>query len=295
MPSDCQKTAQLLDGNICAQVYQNQLKAEIQNHLITHENRPGLAVIQIGSDPASTLYINKKKSACAWVNIETFSHQLAHHTSESELLQLIEHLNHEANIHGILVQMPLPRHINPLNIIEAIRPSKDVDGLHPHALGHLIQKDPTFTPCTPYGIQLMLQHYQLSLSGLNTVIVGSSITVGRPIGLMCLNENATITLCHSATRHLKDHIQTADCLITAIGNPHVIDPNWLTDYLMIIDVGIHRSPEGRVMGDIPQHAALHRTQWLTPVPGGVGPMTVTALLLNTWQAYQRQNQHKIET
>ena len=293
MASDCQKTAQLLDGNICAQVYQNQLKAEIQNHLITHENRPGLAVIQIGSDPASTLYINKKKSACAWVNIETFSHQLAHHTSESELLQLIEQLNYDSSIHGILVQMPLPKHMNSLNIIEAIHPDKDVDGLHPHALGNLIQKKPTFTPCTPYGIQLMLYHYQLNLSGLNTVIVGSSITVGRPIGLMCLNENATITLCHSATQNLKRHIQTADCLIAAIGNPDVIDPDWLTNHSIIIDVGINRSIEGSVIGDIPYETALYRTQWLTPVPGGVGPMTVTALLLNTWKAYQNQISSKI--
>jgi methylenetetrahydrofolate dehydrogenase (NADP+) / methenyltetrahydrofolate cyclohydrolase len=281
-----QQPAQLLDGQHCATWHMKQLKQHIKSHGHTATNPPGLAVIQVGSDPASSIYVRKKREACKAVGIQTFHHDLPVQTTQQHLLTLIKSLNEQPNIHGILMQLPLPQHIDKQAVIEAIDPKKDVDGIHPYTLGRLAQKCPIFQPCTPYGILLLLEYAKRPILGLNTVIVGASTIVGRPAALSFLSAGATVTLCHTETTHLSHHIQQAECLIVAIGNPNVIDAAWIKPGSIVIDVGINRTPEGRLIGDIPFEAARKRAGWITPVPGGVGPMTVTALLLNTWQAYQ---------
>lgn len=280
------KPAQMIDGQYCATWHMKQLKQSIESHAHTASNPPGLAVIQVGSNPASSIYVRKKRDACQAVGIQTFNHDLPTQTTQKHLLTLIQSLNEQPNIHGILIQLPLPQHIDKQAVIESIDPKKDVDGIHPYNLGRLAQKCPTFQPCTPYGILLLLENAKRPILGINTVIVGASAIVGRPAALSFLSAGATVTLCHTETKDLSHHVQQAECLIVAIGNPNVIDAAWIKPGSIIIDVGINRTPEGRLIGDIPFEAARQRAGWITPVPGGVGPMTVTALLLNTWKAYQ---------
>ena len=278
----------ILDGKHCADTQLKHLKKTIENSPTV--KRPGLAVIQVGNHSASNIYVNNKRRACQKVGIQTFDYDLKESTTEQALINQVQTLNSHEDVHGILIQLPLPSHINEQNILETIKPEKDVDGFHPYNIGRLAQKKPTLQPCTPLGIKMLLDFYGLKLDGLHTVIVGASNIVGRPAALNCLLANATVTVCHKATTNLAWHVQNADCLIVAIGNPNVIQASWIKSGAIIIDVGINRTENGGIIGDVPFKAASARAEWITPVPGGVGPMTVAALMHNTWQAFQQQLQ-----
>jgi methylenetetrahydrofolate dehydrogenase (NADP+) / methenyltetrahydrofolate cyclohydrolase len=278
--------ASLLSGKKLAQTKQQILKniiAEQDNTLPPH-----LTVIVIGNDVASHIYVNKKQQTARNVGIKSSLISLASETSESELLEKINTLNNDNTVHGILVQLPLPNHISTHAILLAIKPEKDVDGFHPFNLGCLAQKSPTLRPCTPYGIIQLLEDYHINLTGLHAVIIGTSPIVGLPMALELLMAKATITACHQQTTDLAKHTKQADLLISAVGKPHFINQEHIKPGAIIVDVGITRLDNGKIVGDINFDAVKDIAQAITPVPGGVGPMTVTALLQNTLQAYQQQ-------
>ena len=249
---------------------------------------PALAVIQVGDDPASSVYVNNKIKACADAGITSLSYRLETTISQSVLLTLIDELNQNSDVDGILVQLPLPSHINKSIIIEHIAPSKDVDGFHPYNLGRLAQGNPNLRPCTPYGIIQLLQYYDLSLSGLHAVVVGASNIVGRPMALELLLAGATVTICHRATRALENHVRMADLIVIATGSYDVVKTDWLHAKQIIVDVGMHRRENGSLHGDMDYSEAHRRVAWITPVPGGVGPMTICMLLQNTLYAADNQ-------
>lgn len=274
-------TAHLLDGKLVAAHYQHQLMQQLQQT----KRAPGLAVILVGEDAASTVYVNHKRKACESLGFYSEAYFLPATTTEAELLKLIDTLNQSHIIDGILVQLPLPAHIDKQRVIEHIHPAKDVDGFHPYNFGRLAQGYPALRPCTPYGIMKLLQYYDLSVAGKNAVIVGSSTIVGRPMALELLHAKATPTVCHRATQNLKEHVEHADLVIVAAGQQDVVDVSWLKPHQIVIDVGIHRLADGRLRGDVDFHAANEIVAWLTPVPFGIGPMTICMLLHNTVQAY----------
>lgn len=274
------KPAHIIDGKKIADQLLAQLKIEIQKA----KSPPTLAVILVGEDPASKIYVAHKNTACQTVGIKSLSYNLPTTTSQSELLALIETLNQNPNVHGILVQLPLPVHINEAVIVEAISPQKDVDGFHPCNIGRLAQKHPVLRPCTPYGIILLLKHIQFDFKKSHAVIVGASNIVGRPMALELLIEHATITVCHRYTQNLEAHVKSADLVVVAVGKPELIKGDWIKPGATVIDVGINRLPNGKLMGDVEFEAARQRAKWITPVPGGVGPMTVAVLLQNTVMA-----------
>lgn len=275
-------TAVILDGKQVAQTLQLELK-NIINAQCTH--KPSLAVILVGTHEASQIYVNHKIKACQFVGIESVITKLDESIIEDDLIKQIHQLNNDDAIHGILVQLPLPRHINLNKIIESINPAKDVDGFHPYHLGRLAKGNPSFLrPCTPYGIIQLLNYYNYSLYGKHVVVVGTSNIVGRPMILECLLAKATVTACHSATQNIEKHIEMADIVIVATGNYDVIKAGWFQPHQIIIDVGIHRDLQGNIHGDIDFATAVNKVQAITPVPGGIGPMTITALLQNTVQA-----------
>jgi len=274
--------AQILNGKKVAAIIRAQLAAKIQARLQKGLCRPGLAVIQVGTDPASSIYVKNKRIACEQVGIHSEAYDLPENTKQEELCALINQLNHNKNIHGVLVQLPLPAHIDSHLIIERIDPSKDVDGFHPYNMGRLAQRRPLLRPCTPYGIITLLGHAQINLSGLNAVIVGASNIVGRPMALELLLANSTVTICHQKTQNLAQHIANADLLIVAIGHPGIIRSEWIKPNAIVIDVGINRGENGQLRGDIDFASAKQKASWITPVPGGVGPMTVSMLLHNTF-------------
>ena len=266
------------------------LKHSLTQHLTTlrqHGARvPGLAVILLGNDPASCIYVQHKRKACFDIGMHSVAYNLPAHTSEQELLELISSLNTQPEIDGILVQLPLPAHINTLHIIAHIDPCKDVDGFHPHNLGLLTAGNPFLRPCTPFGIIQLLEHYAITLEGLNAVVIGASNIVGRPMALELLLAKSSVSICHRATRSLEPYVRMADVLVVAAGVADIIQPAWLAPHQIVIDVGMHRLPNGSLRGDIDFAAASKRVAWITPVPGGVGPMTLCALLQNTLMAYQ---------
>lgn len=269
-----------------AQNIQSEIKAFIQTVQLEGLRPPSLAMIVIGNLPASLAYIKQKKRVCEQIGIA--SHLLTFPTLlESELLALIKKLNHDETIDGILIQLPLPEHINTFNILDAISPKKDVDGFHPDNMGLLAQGRPYFRACTPYGIMTLLESLPtLSLKGMNTVVVGASNIVGKPMTFELLNAQCTVTLCHAATQNLEKHIRYADLLVSAIGKPNVIKSDWIKPNSIVVDAGIIRTASGKITGDIDYATAFLKTKAITPVPGGVGPMTVAMLMKNTWQAYQ---------
>jgi len=277
-------TAQILDGKAVAQLQQSQLARNIEQWISNGQRKPALAVILIGEDPASQLYVDNKRRACEQVGISSVVYNLPTSISQAELLQFIDDFNADLNIDGILIQLPLPPHIDEHKIIERISPAKDVDGFHPYNLGRLAQRNPAFRPCTPYGVIKLLEHYQLILHGLNATIIGASNIVGRPMALELLNAGCTVTICHSGTRNLAQTLAEADIVIAAIGKPGVIRTNWLKQGSIIIDIGITRLADGKITGDIDFGSAKQVGSWITPVPGGIGPMTVSTLLLNTFYA-----------
>ena len=249
---------------------------------------PGLAVVLVGDDPASRVYVSMKEKACEQTGIFSREHKLPVETTEAQLLTLIDDLNKDERIDGILVQLPLPEQINEGKVLEAISPSKDVDGFHPYNVGRLVTGNPLFQPCTPYGVMKMLEASEVDLNGKEVVVVGRSNIVGKPVALMCLAQNATVTLCHSRTRNLDEQVRKADVLIAAVGRPEMIKGEWIKEGAVVIDVGVNRVGEKKLVGDVEFEAARKRASAITPVPGGVGPMTITMLLYNTLESAKRR-------
>jgi methylenetetrahydrofolate dehydrogenase (NADP+) / methenyltetrahydrofolate cyclohydrolase len=274
-------TANIIDGKAIAQQTRLALKHRLEHRRKENLITPGLAVILVGEDPASQIYVHNKRDACRETGINSFAYDLPQHTTELELLNLVYSLNADQKVHGILIQLPLPPSINTGHILESIDPKKDVDGFHPTNLGLLAQGRPFLRPCTPYGVMRLLDYEKIQLKGLNAVIVGTSNIVGKPMALELLNAGCTITLCHSATRDLQHPIQQADILVSAIGKAGVIQSIWIKPGAIVIDIGITRTPSGKLHGDIEFSTAKEIAGYITPVPGGVGPMTVAMLLENT--------------
>jgi len=275
--------AHIIDGKAIARKLRAAITTEVAQ-LETLGVRPGLAVVLVGDNPASKVYVGMKEKACRDVGIFSDEHTLPAETGEAELLALINRLNNDERIHGILVQLPLPKHINESRVLEAIAPHKDVDGFHPYNVGRLVTGKPAFRPCTPYGIMVMLQETGIDLTGKEVVIVGRSNIVGKPVAFMCLQQHATVTVCHTRTVDLPKKIAMADVLIAAVGRPEVIRGEWIKQGAVVIDVGVNRVGEKKLVGDVEFEAAAQRASHITPVPGGVGPMTITMLLQNTLQA-----------
>ncbi len=270
-------TAQLIDGKTLAATIRAEIAAEIK----TRKKQPGLAVILVGDDPASVIYVQNKRKACAEVGILSIYHHLPSDVSEEKLIALIQQLNNDPAIDGILLQLPLPAHIDSNKVLELIDPHKDVDGFHPYNLGRLAQRRPLLRPCTPFGIMKLLDSIQQEYKNKHAVIVGASNIVGRPMALELLMAGCTITICHRLTQDLATYVRQADILISAVGNPGIIQGDWIKPNATVIDVGMNRLPDGTVTGDVEWEPALKRAAWITPVPGGVGPMTVAMLLKNT--------------
>lgn len=274
-------SASLLDGRLLASLRRNELKKRIQTHINLGKQAPGLAVVLIGNDPASAIYVNNKRKACEEVGIISYSYDLTAETSQDELLNLIDTLNNSDQVDGILIQLPLPKHINEALIIEHIRPDKDVDGFHPYNLGRLAQRNPLLRPCTPLGIMNLLHHYHLNVKRKHAVVIGASNIVGRPMSLELLLAGATVTVCHKFTPDLKKYVEIADFIIIATGVKDLIAPDWLNSSQVLVDVGMHRLADGSLRGDVDFKKAVNKVGWITPVPGGVGPMTIVTLLENT--------------
>lgn len=279
--------AQIIDGKALAGQIREEIAQQTQT-LIAAGVTPGLAVVLVGEDPASRVYVTMKEKACAAAGIYSVEHKLPATTTEQELLELVERLNQDARIDGILVQLPLPEQINEANILEAISPAKDVDGFHPYNVGRLVTGTPLFKPCTPYGVMVMLQRIGVDLKGKNVVVVGRSNIVGKPVALMCLAEHATVTICHSRTQDLAAKVAAADVVIAAVGRPEMIQGDWIKPGAIVIDVGVNRVGEKKLVGDVAYAAAAERAAAITPVPGGVGPMTIAMLLQNTLESAKRR-------
>lgn len=277
-------TAQIIDGKSVAKTLKQEIITRIEKRLARGLPRPGLAVLLIGSDPASEIYVRNKRQSCEEVGIHSVSYDLPDNISEGELVALIDELNHDNTIDGILVQLPLPKHIDANAIIERITPEKDVDGFHPYNLGRLAARHPALRPCTPYGIMQLLKHTSVVFKDSHAVVVGSSNIVGRPMALELLLAGCTVTICHKFTKDLKFHVEHADILVAAIGKCNVINSDWIKKGAVVIDVGINRLPDNTICGDIDFNTAKERAGFITPVPGGVGPMTVVTLLQNTLYA-----------
>ena len=279
--------AKLIDGKAIAAKIRGELTTEVAA-LQTKGTKPGLAVVLVGEDPASKVYVSMKEKACHDVGIFSDEYKLHAETTEAELLELIDRLNHDPRIHGILVQLPLPKQIDTEKVLEAISPLKDVDGFHPYNVGRLVVGKPLFQPCTPYGVMVMLRESGSDLAGKEVVVVGRSNIVGKPVAFMCLQQHATVTLCHSRTKDLAAKVRMADVVIAAVGQPEMIKGDWIKEGAVVIDVGVNRIADKKLVGDVEFEAASRRASAITPVPGGVGPMTITMLLYNTVQSAKRQ-------
>lgn len=278
-----QNSAHILDGKSLATEILSQIKKTVAQRREKNLSVPGLAVVLVGHDPASKIYVSSKRKACQEVGFYEKAYELPETTSEAELLALIEKLNVDSNIHGILVQLPLPPHISSRTVLEQIRVDKDVDGFHPYNLGRLAQQEPLIRPCTPYGVMKLLEKTGIALAGLHAVVVGASNIVGKPMALELLMAGCTVTVCHKLTQQLPEHVKQADLLVSAVGQAHLIQGDWIKEKAMVVDVGINRLENGIVVGDVDFETARFRASWITPVPGGVGPMTVAMLLYNTLQ------------
>jgi methylenetetrahydrofolate dehydrogenase (NADP+)/methenyltetrahydrofolate cyclohydrolase len=281
-------TAKLIDGKAIAEQIKREVRVATDAFEAKGARRPGLAVVMVGDSAASQVYVRNKRKSCVEAGIVSSAHDLPANTPEAELLSLISLLNADANIDGILVQLPLPAQISARAVIEAINPAKDVDGFHPYNLGRLAQGEPTLRPCTPYGMVKMLQLSGINPAGLDAVVVGRSNIVGRPMALELINAGATVTVCHSRTRDLAAVVGRADIVVAAVGQPGMVKGAWIKPGAIVLDVGINRLPDGKLVGDVEFAAAAERAAWITPVPGGVGPMTVAMLMTNTLEAYRRR-------
>jgi len=277
-------TAQKIDGNAVSQQLKDNVALQISRRIEAGKRAPGLAVVLVGSDPASQVYVGKKRQACEAIGIESVAHDLPSDTEESTLLTLIDELNADPSVDGILVQLPLPAHLDSTKVLERIDPLKDVDGFHPYNVGRLAQRIPTLRSCTPAGIMTLLKHYNLNVKGKHAVIVGASNIVGRPMCMELLLAGATTTVCHRFTQDLKHHVSQADLLIVAVGKPGIVDASWIKPGAIVIDVAINRLESGKLVGDLDFEKAAEKASFITPVPGGVGPMTVATLMENTLYA-----------
>ncbi|AFU18577.1 bifunctional methylenetetrahydrofolate dehydrogenase/methenyltetrahydrofolate cyclohydrolase FolD [Actinobacillus suis] len=278
-------TAQIISGTAVAKQVKTNIAEQIQAHTAQGKRKPGLAVILVGMDPASQVYVNSKRKSCAEIGIESKSYDLPADTSEAELLAIIEQLNHDDSVDGILVQLPLPKQIDATKVTEAIVPHKDVDGFHPYNVGRLCQKIPTLRSCTPYGVMKLLESTGVNLAGLHAVVVGASNIVGRPMAMELLLAGCTVTVTHSRTKDLAYHVSQADIVVAGVGKPNFVKGEWIKDGAIVIDVGINRV-DGKLVGDVEYATAEPKASFITPVPGGVGPMTVAMLMQNTLQAYE---------
>lgn len=274
-------STQLLLGKPCAEAIKKEVRLGIEERLSRGLKAPGLAVILVGHNPASEAYVGHKRKACEEVGIYSKLHHLDEQTTQAELEKVIDQCNQDPDIHGILLQLPLPSHLSADPLLERIDPYKDVDGFHPYNLGRLVQRRPFLRPCTPYGVMNLLKQTGKTLAGLHAVVVGASNIVGRPMALELLLAKCTVTVCHRFTHNLKELVQAADLLVVAIGKPGIIQSEWIKPGSIVVDVGFNRLSDGRIVGDIDFETAKERAAWITPVPGGVGLMTVATLLENT--------------
>jgi methylenetetrahydrofolate dehydrogenase (NADP+)/methenyltetrahydrofolate cyclohydrolase len=283
-------TAKIIDGKTIANNLLNDIKQRIDLRVSSGKRAPGLAVILVGGDPASAIYVRNKRLACEKVGVISTAYDLPESTSEEDLMQLIDRLNEDQTIDGILLQLPLPPQIDDAAIVERISPNKDVDGFHPYNIGRLAVRQPTLRSCTPFGVIKMLQTIGVDLMGLDAVIVGVSNHVGRPMGLELLLAGCTVTSCHRHTKHLSQLIQSADLVVAAAGKPGLVKGEWIKPGAIVVDIGINRLENGTITGDVDFAVAKARASWITPVPGGVGPMTVATLMENTLLALEMSEQ-----
>lgn len=276
--------AVILDGKAVAAKERQKTAVRVGEFAAKFGRPPGLAVVQVGEDPASTVYVRNKRKSCAEVGIASFAHDLPASTSEAELLALVKRLNDDERVDGILIQMPVPKSIDSDRVMDAVDPAKDADGFHPMNTGYLAQKRPRLRPCTPYGVIRLAEHYGIDLKGKRAVVVGASNIVGRPMALELLLARSTVTVCHTGTRDLRAEVERAEVLVVAVGKPEFIPGEWIRPGAAVFDVGINRMPDGKLVGDVGYAAAAERAGWITPVPGGLGPMTIAMLLSNTVDA-----------
>ncbi|MEE1028113.1 MAG: bifunctional methylenetetrahydrofolate dehydrogenase/methenyltetrahydrofolate cyclohydrolase FolD [Agathobacter sp.] len=275
--------ANLIDGKKISQEIKDELKAKVAE-LKSEGTVCSLAVIQVGNDPASSVYVNNKKKACAYIGIESVAYELPEETTEEELLGIIDKLNKDDKINGILCQLPLPNHIDEDKVINAISPKKDVDGFHPQSVGSLVIGQPGFVSCTPAGIIQLLKRSNVEIEGKHCVVIGRSNIVGKPMALLMLQENATVTVCHSRTKNLKEICKQADILIVAVGKKEFVTADFVKEGAVVIDVGIHRDENNKLKGDVLFDEVKDIASYITPVPGGVGPMTIAMLMNNCVEA-----------
>lgn len=272
--------AVILNGREISEEIRKELKIKVEK-LKQNGIQPGLAVILVGNNPASRIYVNNKKKACEEVGIRSFEYVLPEETSEEELIQLVEVLNKDKSVHGILIQLPLPKQIDAENVLLRISPDKDVDAFHPFNVGRIMIGDYYFLPCTPAGIMEILQRTGIDLAGKECVVVGRSNIVGKPMAMLLLHSNATVTICHSKTKDLKDVCRRADVLVVAVGKPKLVNADFVKNGAVVIDVGMNRLENGKLCGDVDFDSVAEKASYITPVPGGVGPMTISMLLKNT--------------
>ncbi len=276
----------IIDGKRIAQEIKDELKE--QTAKLKEQGMKGcLAVIQVGADPASSVYVRNKKRACAYIGIESRAYELEEATTQEQLLELIGQLNNDPQVTGILVQLPVPKHIDEQQIIQAISPAKDVDGFHPQNVGALVSGLPGFVSCTPAGVIQLLKRSGIAIEGKNCVVIGRSNIVGKPMAVLMLRENATVTVAHSKTEHLEEICRRADILIVAVGKPKMINASYIKEGAVVIDVGIHRDAENKLCGDVDYDSVVSHVKAITPVPGGVGPMTIAMLMNNCVEALMR--------
>lgn len=283
-------TAQIIDGKLIANQLLDEIRLNIERRFHSGKRAPCLAVVLVGEDPASAIYVRNKQIACEKVGIISKAHKLASSITQEALFSLIKELNQDQSIDGILVQSPLPHHIDETAILALIDPYKDVDGFHPFNIGRLAVRQPLLRSCTPYGVIKMLQASGISLKGLDAVVVGVSNHVGRPMGLELLLAGCTVTSCHRHTKALAEHIGRADLVVAAAGKPGLIQGEWIKPGAVVVDIGINRLPDGKITGDVDFEIAKQRAAYITPVPGGVGPMTVATLMENTLKALELSEQ-----
>ena len=275
----------IIDGKKVSSQIIEHIASEVKSLKLKTEKSPGLAVILVGDDPASAVYVRNKNKTCTNIGFQSFENILPSDTSELKLLNLIDELNNNEHINGILVQLPLPKHISSHKILKAIKPEKDVDGFHLENVGRLVTGNAAFKPCTPAGIIQLLDYYNIDLEGKNAVVLGRSNIVGKPVAFLLLEKNATVTICHSRTKDLSKITRQADVLIAAIGKPNFVTADMVKDDSVIIDVGINRV-DGKLVGDVDYQAVSQKVSLITPVPGGVGPMTIAMLMANTLQSFK---------
>jgi methylenetetrahydrofolate dehydrogenase (NADP+) / methenyltetrahydrofolate cyclohydrolase len=275
---------EILDGKWLSSTIREELKEKVDQ--LEGVRLPKLVVVLVGDDPASHTYVNAKEKACKDVGFISQVHRLSVDTTNEELLALIKSLNEDESVDGILVQMPIPKHLDSKAVILAIDPEKDVDGFHPINVGKLHSNEKTFVPCTPLGVMRLLEAYNIDVSGINAVVLGRSHLVGRPIAQLLVNANATVTICHSRSKHIDEICRRADLIVAAVGVPHFVKKDWVKNGAIVVDVGIHRTDDNKIIGDVVAEV-MEIASYMTPVPKGVGPMTIAMLLSNTFDAYQQ--------